>query len=211
MDELGELVYWNLPGLTQRKLEDHRRPGTCGSAKRRGRTKTSSQMPTVHVARCIQRRPRQHRWNSQKVNDLVGSPWEMMPKKNQTHGGKVQPQDLVGNGAETRSPPWIQVMSRIAWRTLRCMQIEVWSTCRRTRTRSRRRQKRRKMRGKNVRAQPLRQRQRSPSSEPRTAAGAANNAAAAHQHRRRQRQGRLYCGMTLTTTYSCSPVHWTRL
>ena len=31
----------------------------------------------------------------------------------------------VGNGTETRSLPWMQVVSRFAWRTVGCLQIEV--------------------------------------------------------------------------------------
>ena len=35
----------------------------------------------VQIARSMQRPPMQHRWNSQKVKDLVGNQWEMTPKK----------------------------------------------------------------------------------------------------------------------------------
>ena len=91
--------------------------------------KTSSQMPTeCSTARSIQRRPEQHRWNSRKAEDLVGTSWETMPKNTEVDGAEVPSQvHHVGFGADTRSLPWMQVVSRFAWRTLGCVQINVQS------------------------------------------------------------------------------------
>ena len=84
----------------------------------------------VHIAASQQRRPMQHRWNSQKVNDVFGTSWKMMPNRNKVDGTEVPSQAYQGisrglYGAETRSLPWMQGVSRLAWRTLGCLHVEV--------------------------------------------------------------------------------------
>ena len=72
----GSAGMW--PGLTQQKFADRRRPETwLGNAERDEHlTADADGVHTWHIARSVQRRPVQHRWNSQTVKDLVGTPWE---------------------------------------------------------------------------------------------------------------------------------------
>ena len=109
MVALGEQVTWKVPSLTQLKLGS-KTAGVLedGSAKRRGRTKTSSQTPTectlpypYDVDLCS-------RWSWQKVKALVGTPWEMMPKKTKLMEPRF-PRNYIA---------WAVVQRRFAWRTL---------------------------------------------------------------------------------------------
>ena len=79
VDELSEQVHWKVQGMMHQKFEDQCRGTWFDKAER---SLTSSQVPTgVRIAKSVQRRLLQDRWNSQKVKDLVGTPWEMMPKR----------------------------------------------------------------------------------------------------------------------------------
>ena len=98
------------------------------SAKRRGRTKTSSQTQTECTL------PDPHnvdffstRWSSQEVNALVGTPWEMMPKTTMSKQPR-SPHRYITRAMVQKHGPYLvcmQVVSRLAWRTLECVQIEV--------------------------------------------------------------------------------------
>ena len=79
------------PRLTPQK----RCPGTGLGKAERSDENFIADVGGVHIARRMQCRPMEHRWNSQKVRDL---------------GGQIH---HVGNGAETRSLPWMQVAATL--------------------------------------------------------------------------------------------------
>ena len=59
--ELGEQVYWKVPGLTQHKFEDRRRPGTRLGKDERSDENLTADGDGVHIARSLQRGPVQRR------------------------------------------------------------------------------------------------------------------------------------------------------
>ena len=100
--ELGEQVYWRVPGLTQQKSLER------GSRKRRGQNLfADADKAPLELAEGLLLRG-----NDAKEVDVNGA-----EVPSQIHS--------VCNCAETRAPSWMQVVSRLAWRTLECVQIEV--------------------------------------------------------------------------------------
>ena len=69
-----------MPALTQQRLEDPSRPGDWRGAAERSDQTLIAHADGVHLARSRQRQPVQHRWNSQKIIELVSTLREMMPK-----------------------------------------------------------------------------------------------------------------------------------
>ena len=116
--ELGEQVYWKVPGLTQKKVEEGWRRGTwLGNAERLDENMADGD--GVHMERSIQRRPGQHRWSSQKVKELVGSPRERTPKKTKMMEPRFPRRYITWALLQKHGPhPGMQVVSRLAWRTL---------------------------------------------------------------------------------------------
>ena len=85
MAERMDHVSWKVPGRTQQKFEDPRRRGVC---KAKGSDeKLTADIDGVHADSSIQDRLLQHRGNSQKVNNLVGSQRAMMQKQGCCPGG----------------------------------------------------------------------------------------------------------------------------
>ena len=110
-------------GLPQHKFQDRWRPGTWLDKAERSDENLIADADGVHIARSIQRRPVQHRWSSQKVKELVGTPLENDANEDKVDGAEFSSQiQHLGNGAETRSLPLVQVVSRSAWETLGCAQ-----------------------------------------------------------------------------------------
>ena len=74
--ELGEQVYWKVPGLTQQKFEDCWRPGAWLVKAWKSAEGASWQTPTECTL------PDPHNVDMcSNVKELVGTTWEMMPKK----------------------------------------------------------------------------------------------------------------------------------
>ena len=75
MVELVERIDWKVPDPTQLKFEDRWRPEAWLANAEKSDENLMADADGVHIARSIQCRPMQHRWNSQqKVEDLVGTP-----------------------------------------------------------------------------------------------------------------------------------------
>ena len=111
--------------MTQPKFEDHCRPETWLGKAEMPVEILIADADGVHIGRSIQRRPAQHRLELPTVKELCGTPWKMLPNKTKLVGrGSLSQKHHVGSGAETRSPSWMQVVSRFAWRTLGCVHIE---------------------------------------------------------------------------------------
>ena len=85
MVELGEQVH-KVPGQTQQKFEDWWRPEGRLSNADRTDEHLIADADVVYIARSKQRRHMQHRWNSQKANDVIGTSWEMMPNRYKVDG-----------------------------------------------------------------------------------------------------------------------------
>ena len=75
-----------MPGQTQQKFEDWWRPEGRLSNADRTDEHLIADADVVYIARSKQRRHMQHRWNSQKANDVIGTSWEMMPNRNKVDG-----------------------------------------------------------------------------------------------------------------------------
>ena len=73
--ELMDQVLWKVLPETQQKSEDRRRLGVCEAMES---DEHFIGADGVHAARSIQYTLPQYRWNSQKVENLFGSPWAMV-------------------------------------------------------------------------------------------------------------------------------------